>query len=334
MIGVGLVGCGQWGPRLARASEEAGARIATICDIRRERLAAARERHPAARLTERFEDLVSDPAVDAVLVATPAASHATIATAALKAGKDVLVEKPLATSSEDASRLVEQADRGGRVLMVDHTFVYSPAVRAIRELLRAGEIGDLRSFEALRIGVGRVQPDVSVLWDLAVHDLAILDHLIVEPPEAAAASGSAAIDGAPPSVAQLTLFFASGLTAHLHASWLGPVAVRRAILRGTFRTIVCDHLELNDPVRIYRNGTALETDRSPRDRPGARWSLAVQPGDALVTMARCFFDCVVNRQRPLTDGEAGLRVVRLLETASASLRAGGRPAALGTLRVV
>lgn len=341
MIGIGVIGYGHWGPKLARSlAAVAGARVTAVCDLTPERLAPVRAAHPSAYLTTYSQELVEHPAVDAVAIATPASTHYPLALASLQAGKHVLIEKPLSVASQEATRLIEEADKRGRVLMVDHTFVYTPAVSALYDIVARTELGDLLSFDAVRIGRGRYQPDVNVLWDLAVHDLAILDHLLGErlndsQPVAVTASGLAHRAGFPEDTATLRLLFDGPLSVGVHASWLGPQAARRVRLVGGRRIAVYDDLQPRDSVGVYEHGVVQDENgnlglpgyvegrciRTPR--------LSDQP--SLDRVASHFVECVGAGTRPLTDGEAGLRVVRILEAAAQSMAADGQPVRLEDL---
>lgn len=335
MIGIGVIGYGYWGPNLVRNfAETPGARVAAVCDLDPNRLAQARTRYPGLRVTTRYVEILADPAVDAVAVATSVSTHFDIALAALRAGKHVWVEKPLTTSVDQAARLCDEAAGRGLTLMVDHTFVYTSAVRTIRALVEAGELGDVQYCDAVRTSLGRFQSDVSVLWDLAAHDLSILDMILPERPVGVSATGLAHLDGERENIAYLTLFFDGRLIAHVHASWLAPVKVRRLLIGGSRRMILYDDLEPSDKVKVYDAGVSIEesVEQSRQMRIGYRrgdmWAPRLDAVEALHVATAHFVACVKTGERPLTDGEAGLRVVRLLEAASASLACQGRPVSL------
>jgi predicted dehydrogenase len=308
--------------------------VAAICDLDPDSLARARTGYPGLRVMSRHADLLADPAVDAVAVATPVSTHFDIALAALQAGKHVWIEKPLTPTSDQAARLCDEADRRGLTLMVDHTFVYTSAVRSIRSLLEAGELGDIQYCDAVRTSLGRFQSDVSVLWDLAAHDLSILDLILPERPVGVSATGLAHLDGERENIAYLTLFFDGRLIAHIHASWLAPVKVRRLLIGGSRRMIVYDDLEPSEKVKVYDAGIRVEdnAEQSYQMRIGYRrgdmWAPRLDVVEALRVATAHFVGCVKDGQRPLTDGEAGLRVVRLLEAAGVSLASRGRPVSL------
>ena len=336
MVGIGVIGYGYWGPNLVRNfAEQPGARIAAVSDLRRENLAVVQRRYSSVRVTTSAQELIDDPSVDAVAIATPVASHFDLAMAALRAGKHVLVEKPMTATSEEALRLIDEAARRRVVLMVDHTFVYSAAVRKIRELTVAGELGDIHYYDSVRINLGLFQHDVNVLWDLATHDLSIMDFVLQQTPTSVSATGLAHVPGQPENIAYMTMFFDGRLIAHVHVNWLAPVKVRRTLLGGSRRMIVFDDLEASEKVKVYDRGISLNP--SPENlyqmlvgyRTGDMSAPNIAVGEALSVEAAHFIDCIERQQRPITDGEAGLRVVTLLEAATRSMREQGRLVTIG-----
>jgi predicted dehydrogenase len=314
MIGIGLAGYGHWGPNLARNLAAAGASIVAISDTRQDRLASAQATYPDAKPLAQWRDFFRHPGVDAVVVATPPATHFEIAHASLSAGKHVLVEKPIATSSEQTRRLIDAAARRGLTLMVDHTFLYSGGVRAIRGMIADGSVGDLLGYNGVRISPHPPSKDVDVIWDLGAHDLSIMDYLFAREPTAVAATGLAASGEPVVDDAYLTVAFGPSSINHVHVSWLSPVKIRRVLIGCERRMIVYDDMEPAEKIRV-REYDAGQSDPStpPLD--------VVEP---LAAVAREFLDCIATGRRSLTDGEAGLRVVQVLEVASASLRQGGR----------
>jgi predicted dehydrogenase len=331
MIGIGVIGYGYWGPNLVRNFAECrDARVHAVCDLREERRELAARRYPGLKVTARPEDLFADAAVDAVVIATPVEYHFDLAMAALRAGKHVLVEKPITSTSEQASRLIDEAEKRRLILMVDHTFVYTGAVRKMRELTQAGELGDIYYYDSVRINLGLFQHDVNVLWDLAVHDLSIMDYVLQQQPTAVSATGLAHLPGRPENIAYMTMFFDAPLIAHVHVNWLAPVKVRRTLLGGSRRMVVFDDLEASEKIKVYDRGISLNP--SPENvyqmligyRTGDMWAPQLAVSEALSVEAAHFVDCVLRHQTPLTDGLAGLRVVRLLEAATVSLTQQGR----------
>ena len=312
MIEVGVIGWGYWGPNLGRNVAASGAaRLAGVADhspVRRQQAALA---HPGIELWSAGEALLADPRIDAVVLATPAHTHFALASAALAAGKHVLVEKPLTDSSETAEILVRESVRRGLVLMVDHTFVYSPAVRAIRDRLEGGNLGGPLYYDSARLNLGIERQDVNVLWDVASHDLAILDFLMPWSPVAVQAVGIAPAGGGMERQAWLTLTYPDGFLAHVNASWLSPTKIRRIAIGGTERTLVYDDMNRVSPVTVFEGGIATEVP-------------ALAAGEPLLDMVREFTSCIASGATPATGGAAGLRVVRLLEAADTSMRDGGR----------
>src|SRR5215217_7916462 len=250
--------------------------------------------------------------------------------AALKAGKHVLVEKPLAARSDQARKLVDEAASQKLVLLVDHTFVYTDAVRKIRDLIASGQLGDIYYYDAVRVNLGLFQHDVSVIWDLAIHDLSIIDHVLPSKPVAVSATGISHVPGQPENVAYITLFFASAQIAHVHVNWLTPVKVRHTLIGGSEKMILYDDLEPSEKLKIYDKG--ITVSQSPEAvyemlvsyRSGDMWAPRLDAIEALQTEAQHFIDCIENNKRPETDGQAGLRMVNMIEAAETSLRDRGR----------
>ncbi len=324
-LNIGLIGYGYWGPKLARNfAMLPDARIAAICDHHAGHRQSASVDHPGARITPHDADLISDSAVDAVVIATPAASHFDLAQRVLLAGKPVLVEKPLAISSEQAARLLDLAAHHQQVLMVDHTYAYTGAVQHIKRRFDAGDLGQLYYYDSVRANLGTFRPDVNVMWDLAVHDLAILDALLGALPHTVAATGAAHLPGQRENIAYVTCRYAPNLIAHLHVNWLSPLKIRRILIGGSVRSVCYD-----DPdVTVYDTGAVFAARPVELITPAVECRAELLPRDpteALYTMAAHFVACVMQHAVPRTDGAAGLRVVRILEAADRSLRNGGAP---------
>jgi predicted dehydrogenase len=331
MIGIGVIGYGYWGPNMVRNFADCPATaVKMVCDLRPERLPQVERRYPGVRTTTNPADLIADPAVDAVVLATPVDRHFELTMAALQAGKHVLVEKPMASTSEQASRMIDEAARRRLVLMVDHTFVYTGAVRKMRELTQAGELGDIYYYDSVRINLGIFQHDVNVLWDLAVHDLSIMDFVLQQQPAAVSATGLSHLPGKPENIAYMTMFFDGTLIAHVHANWLAPVKVRRTLLGGSRKMIVFDDLESSEKIKVYDRGISLNP--SPENvyqmligyRSGDMYAPQLGVSEALGVEAAHFADCIAAGTTPMTGGEAGLRIVRLLEAATESMANQGR----------
>jgi len=332
MIGVGVVGFGYWGPNLVRNFSEAEAtRVMAVCDRRAESLATVNRRYPSIRTTPNFKDLLDDSSIDAIAVATPVRSHFELALAALECGKHVLVEKPMTETTDQARRLIAAAQRRNRVLMVDHTFVYTPAIRKIHDLVAANELGKIYYYDSIRVNLGLFQHDVNVIWDLAVHDFSILEYVLGEHPVAVSANGASPVQQSPESIAYISLFFAEGTIAHINVNWLAPVKIRQILVGGSHKMIVYDDLEPSEKIKVYDKGVTITDDPEKiyQLRIGYRAGdmSAPQLGnrEGLAVEVEHFVDCITTGCAPQTDGVAGMRVVELLEAASRSLKQRGRP---------
>lgn len=334
MIGIAVVGYGYWGPNLVRnVSDVPDARLVSVCDLNPERLAAVQSRYPAVKVTCRYEELLCDPQVDAIAIATPVSSHFRLAMQALMAGKHVFVEKPMAATAEEAARMVEEAARRHLVLAVDHTFVHTGAVRKMHELVESG-LGDMYYYDSVRVNLGLFQHDVSVVWDLAVHDLSILDYVLPEKPVAVSTIGMSHVVGEPENMAYLTLFFESQLIAHIHVNWLAPVKIRRTLIGGSNKMIVYDDLEPSEKIKVYDKGITIQPDSQTYGenlhqmlvgyRSGDMYAPRLDMTEALKRELEQFLACIDQNSLPVTDGHAGLRVVRILEAATRSLMQRGR----------
>jgi predicted dehydrogenase len=339
MINVGVIGYGYWGPNLVRNFAEApSSQVVAVSDLNAERLALVRRRYPAVETTTDYRDLLADGNLDAIAIATPVSSHYELAMHALQAGKHVLVEKPLVATSEEAARLVDEADRCQRVLMVDHTFVYTGAVRKMQELVASAELGEIYYYDSVRVNLGLFQHDVNVIWDLAVHDLSIMEYVLPARPCAVSATGVSHVPGQPANIAYLTLFFDSSLIAHIHVNWLAPVKVRRTLLGGSQKMIVYDDLEPSEKIKVYNKGITFNDGTERRYqmligyRTGDMWAPHLDITEALRTEVLHFTDCLDNGKSPITDGVAGMRVVNVLEAATQSMEAMGRPVELNQTR--
>ena len=326
MIRVGIIGYGYWGPNLVRNFVEVpGAEMSVVCDLRPERLAQVKAHYPTVETTTKYQDILDNPHIDAVAVATPVSTHFELAMQALKAEKHVLVEKPMTKTSEQAVRLIEEADRYNRVLMVDHTFLYTSAVRKTKDLVENNDLGEMYYCDSVRVNLGLFQHDVNVIWDLAVHDISIMDYILPARPCAVSATGMSHVPGQPENVAYLTLFFEEALIAHIHVNWLAPVKVRQMLIGGSQKMIVYDDLDPSEKIKVYDKG--ITVNESPDSvyqmligyRAGDMWAPQLDMTEALRTEVMHFIDCVEHGKRPLTDGEAGLQVVQILEAATRSV---------------
>jgi predicted dehydrogenase len=330
MINIGIVGYGYWGPNLVRNfAETPGATVAAVADLDPAKLALVQRRYPAVKVTTDFQQLLSDPSIDAVAVATPVSTHFELGMAALRAGKHLWLEKPMAESTLQARKLVDEAQQRQRTLLVDHTFIYTGAVRKMAEIIWGGELGRVFYYDSVRVNLGLFQRDVSVISDLAVHDFSILDYLLRDHPVAVSASGTNHFPGTPENLAYITLFYESGTIAHASVSWLAPVKVRRILVGGSKKMITYDDLEPSEKIKVYDKGVSFTDD--PKQihemrvgyRTGDMWAPKLSVTEALRMEGEHFVDCIEHGKTPETDGQLGLRVVELIEAATSSMRGKG-----------
>lgn len=326
MIGIGIIGYGYWGPNLVRNfAETPGANVVAVADLDPKKLETVQRRYPAVKITADFKELLTDPSIDAIAIATPVSSHFELGMAALKAGKHLWLEKPMAETSLQARKLVDEAERRGLVLIVDHTFIYTGAVRKMAEIIKAGELGRIYYYDSIRVNLGLFQRDVNVISDLAVHDFSILDYLLNEHPVAVSASGMNHFPGTPENLAYITLFYDSGIIAHANVSWLAPVKVRQILVGGSKKMITYDDLEPSEKIKIYDKGVSF-TDNPEQIyqmrvgyRMGDMWAPRLNATEALRVEGEHFVDCIEHSKVPETSGRLGLRVVELIEAASSSM---------------
>jgi predicted dehydrogenase len=330
MINIGICGYGYWGPNLVRNfAETPGANVAAVADLDPKKLEVVKKRFPAVKTTTRFQDLLTDPSIDAVAIATPVSTHFELGMAALKAGKHLWLEKPMTETSLQARKLVEEAEKRNLVLLVDHTFIYTGAVRKMGQIIKAGELGKVYYYDSVRINLGLFQRDVSVISDLAVHDFAILDYLLGEHPTAVSASGTNHFPGTPENLAYITLFYGSGTIAHTNVSWLAPVKVRQILIGGSQKMITYDDLEPSEKIKVYDKGINFTDDPQQIQemrvgyRTGDMWAPKLSTTEALRVEGEHFVDCIEHGKAPETDGRLGLRVVEIIEAATSSMRGKG-----------
>ncbi len=337
MIRIGVIGYGYWGPNLVRNCCEApGAQVACVSDLREDRLGLVSSRYPTVKTTRDFRELIEDPSIDAVAIATPVSTHYELALRALQEGKHVLVEKPLASDTDQVQHLMDMAQKRNRVLMVDHTFVYTGAVRKIRELVQTGGLGEIYYYDSARVNLGLFQHDVNVLWDLAVHDLSIMDYILPFRPCAVSATGLSHVPGGTENIAYLTLFFEGSQIAHIHANWLAPVKLRRTLIGASRKMIVYDDLDQSEKIKVYDKGITLNNHQNPEKlyqmlvgyRTGDMLAPQIDGTEALRREVDHFLRCIEQQQEPETGGGAGLRVVEILQAASQSMAQRGRPVEL------
>lgn len=335
-ITVGIVGAGYWGPNLIRGfAETPGCELRYVCDLRQDLLGKIAKRFHQVKTTTCFDDLLRDPEVDGVVVATPAATHADLAAKALNAGKHVLVEKPLAHEEEAAERLVRLAEAQKRILMVGHTFEFNPAVRKLKDIIRDPTFGDVVYLYSRRVNMGVLRHDVNALWNLAPHDVSIILYLFEEYPRAVIAHGLAHIRKGVEDVAFMYLEFPSGKIAHVHVSWLDPSKVRTMTVIGSRRMVVYDDVDPETRLKIYDRGFEVDSTMSGIDHSDpASYTYRVRSGDIiapniewkepLALECRHFVETIREGGIPLTDGHNGLRVVRVLAAATASMHQNGK----------
>jgi len=328
MIRVGVIGYGYWGPNIVRNLHGLeSTRVEMVCDKSAAALARVRRTHPSIRTTSDSLELLRSPEIDAVAVITPVWTHYSLAKMALDNGKHVFIEKPFTSNSTEAEELIELAARKNLKIMVDHTFLFTGAVRKIRELTESGALGDLYYYDSLRVNLGLFQHDVSVIWDLAPHDLAIMDHVIKGEPEAIVATGEKHLNGVE-DVAFMTIYFPRNVIAHINVNWLSPVKIRTTLIGGQKKMLVWNDLVADEKIRIYDKGVDITSGDGIRDllvsyRTGDMWAPQVEQLEALHVELGYFADCIANDKIPFNDGHAGLRVVRMLEAAEASIQKRG-----------
>lgn len=320
---VGLIGYGYWGPNLLRnLAATPGCEITMLADRDETRLGPATQAYPRVRSTTSPAGLIDDPQVDAVVIATPVSTHYELASAALDAGKHVLIEKPLASTVAEAQDLVERAEANRLALMVDHTFLYSGAVEKVRQLLTSGEVGDLLSYDSVRINLGLFQSDVNVLWDLGPHDISIMLYLLGHMPRAISAVGAGPVamgDWRPESVVYVGMRFADGTLAHLHLDWLSPVKIRRTVISGSRRMVVYDHLDSDYQVKVFDKGLEAGQSVLMEYRTGDMVAPKVSQREPLAVVCEAFVLAAAGGQVPVSDGRFGTKVVQVLEAAQQSL---------------
>jgi predicted dehydrogenase len=329
-INIGVIGYGYWGPNLVRNFAELdGATMAAVSDLDPKKLEIVKRRFPAAKVTTRFQDLLEDPDIHAIAIATPVNTHFELGMAALKAGKHLWLEKPMTETVEEGSQLVEEARKRNLVLIVDHTFIYTGAVRRMGEIIRSGDLGQIYYYDSVRVNLGLFQRDVSVISDLAVHDFAILDFLLGDHPVAVSASGTNHFPGTPENLAFITLFYESGMIAHCNVSWLAPVKVRQILVGGSKKMIVYDDLQPSEKVKIYDKGVSFTDDPAQIEemrvgyRTGDMYAPKLAGTEALRVEGEHFIDCIRTGKTPQSDGSFGVRVVELIEAATGSMRGRG-----------
>jgi predicted dehydrogenase len=334
MLRVGVIGYGYWGPNIVRNFHTNECAEVTLVSDKSARVEARlKKAHPSIPFTTDAREILESPTIDVVAVVTPVWAHFELAKAALENGKHVFVEKPFTCSVEQAEELIELADRKNLQIMVDHTFLFTGAVKKIRQLVDEGALGDLYYYDSLRVNLGLFQHDVNVIWDLAPHDLSIMDYVIQEKPEVVVATGEKHLNGVE-DVAFITVYFPKRIIAHVNVNWLSPVKVRTTLIGGERKMLVWNDLEADEKIKVYDKGVSMSTHPSNLHqllvsyRSGDMWAPQVEQIEALRAETAYFVKCIEENQKPFNDGVAGLRVVRILEAAEKSVRNRGEAMAL------
>jgi predicted dehydrogenase len=340
MIRVGVIGYGYWGPNIVRNFNNGDvSRVMMVCDQRTESLRRVQQAYPQVSVTRDSAELINSPQIDAVAVVTPVWTHFELAKAALRNGKHVFVEKPFTFTSAQAEELVNLAEQKHLLIMVDHTFLFTGAVKKIRQLIDDGTLGNLYYYDSTRVNLGLFQHDVNVIWDLAPHDLSIMDHLIQEKPEGVVATAERHLNGLE-DVAYLTFYFPHNVIAHINVNWLSPVKIRTTLIGGEKKMVVWNDLEADEKIRIYDRGVEKTANAEGiykllvKYRTGDMWAPQVEHTEALKKELEYFADCINSNRTPINDGRAGWRVVQMLEAANKSVKCRGAMVELGNEEVV
>ena len=328
LLRVGVIGYGYWGPNIVRNfHSQDQARVVAVCDKSQKSLGKVRHAYPDMVTTDDVDDLLTSPDIDLIAVVTPVWTHYELAKKALQNGKHVFVEKPFTCSTAQGEELIELAERKNLKIMVDHTFLFTGAVRRIKEFIDNGTLGELYYYDSMRVNLGLFQHDVNVLWDLAPHDLSIMDYLIKEKPEAVVATGERHLNGVA-DVAFMTLYYPNNMIGHINVNWLSPVKVRTTLIGGEKKMLVWNDLEADEKLKVYDKGVQMKGDGVydllVSYRSGDMWAPKVEQVEALKMEAAYFVDCIMNDKTPFNDGVSGLHVVRMLEAADQSLQQKGK----------
>jgi predicted dehydrogenase len=341
MICTAVIGCGYWGPNLIRnIHDEPRASVRYVCDINPARLEEVARRYPAVKVVTDHRVALADKEVDAVFVASPVDTHFPIAQAALQAGKHVLVEKPLTDSSAGARKLIALAEKQRRILMVDHTFLFTAAVQKMKEIVSSGVLGEIYYIDSVRVNLGLFQHDINVVWDLGPHDISIANYILGRSPTRVSAVGASHISREIEDVAYVTLYYPGHLLAHFHVNWLAPVKVRQMLVGGSKKMMLWDDIEPSEKIKVYDSGVTVKPLPDGRPDKGEIYKTLIQyrTGDmyaprlenieALSRVVAHFLDCIESGKQPLTSGHVGLEVIRVLEAADRSMKMRGEAVAL------
>ncbi len=328
---VGVIGCGYWGTNLLRNFKMSPrAELVMMADLSQAQLDRQHQMYSSVITTREWRDVVNHPDISVVAIATPVSNHFEPAMAALEAGKHVMLTKPMAASSEQCKRLIDTAKRKNCTVILDHTFVYTDAVQKMHELIVAGDLGNILYYDSTRINLGLFQPDTSVVWDLAIHDLSIIDYLFKEKPVAVSCIAVGHVPGRPENIAFITLFFPSGTIAHINVNWMSPVKVRHILIGGDKKMVIYNDVDPTEKIRIYDRGVDVAQDKGQIYQQLTKYRLggveipALPGNEALKTEINHFFDCIEQGKTPITDMYAGLRTVRLLEAINLSIAQRGK----------
>jgi predicted dehydrogenase len=331
MINVAVIGIGYWGPNLVRNFiANPKTHINTCCDLNQERLNFIHRFYPSLKTEKDYRKIIKDPNIDLIAICTPVFSHYEIAKAALNEGKHVLIEKPMTSKSEDAEDLINLAEKKGLRIFVDHTFVFTGAVRKMKELIENDDIGDLYYFDSVRVNLGLFQHDVNVLWDLAPHDISIMHFLLSQQPESVVANGAAHLDNGQEDVAYLTVYYPNNLIAHINVNWLSPVKIRQTLLAGTKKMIAWDDNQPSEKILVYDKGVEVVQTVNQvyhmlvQYRTGDMYAPKIDSTEALTTEINHIVNVIENNSKSDADGHAGWMVVKILEAADQSLKQRGK----------
>ncbi len=333
MINLGIIGYGYWGPNIVRNFNSLDeTKVLTICDGNQAAMNRARKAYPQITITRDCNDVLTSPEIDAVAVITPVSTHFELAKKALENGKHVFVEKPFTATVAQAEELINLAERKKLTIMVDHTFIFTGAVRKIKQLIDEKILGDLYYYDSVRVNLGLFQRDVNVIWDLAPHDFAVMDYLLDEEPTAVAACGKAHVNGME-DTAYVTVHFNNNMIAHFNVNWLSPVKVRTTLIGGEKKMLVWNDLEPDEKIKIYDKGVEIRNKEAEYKmlvnyRSGDMHAPRVEQVEALKIEAEYFVHCIKENKTPINDGHAGLRVVKMLDACNVSLIKKGQAVAL------
>lgn len=331
MLNVGIIGVGYWGPNIVRNfSANKNTNVLMVADLKRDRLDLIESNYPTVETTRDVKDIINHPKIDAVAICTPVFTHYEIARAALEAGKHILIEKPMTSTSVQSEELINLAEQKNLTIMVDHTFLFTGAVRKIKEMVDGGEIGDIYYFDSVRVNLGLFQHDINVIWDLAPHDISIMDFIIPHKAEAVSATGADHVGRGLEDVAYMTVYYPNNIIAHIHVNWLSPVKIRQTLIGGSRQMIVWDDNSPSEKIKIYNKGIEVIKTQDQiyntliQYRTGDMISPNIPPTEALAIEIAHFVDCVTNGKKPISDGHLGHSVVKILESSEKSIKNRGK----------